>query len=133
MGEERVGPDDVQVIADINRTQIERFTRSDPRCRALELPEGLMLRYNLSRSLYFCLRTGVKEGRIVSQVFASDSPYDRQKAHVGEVRTPLFEAQADAAHLDRVQRMLYSWVEFVKDEVDAGRDFTRFDSHIDRD
>ena len=118
--------DDDQVVVEINRHQLERFTGADPRCRGMELPEGLMLRYALSQSLYFYLKTGVKEGKIISQIFASDSPYERQKTRVGEVSTPMFEAQADARHLDKVERMLYSWVDFVKDEVDSGTDFKTF-------
>src|SRR3954453_11831304 len=122
-------PDDDQVVAGMTRTQLERFTGSDPRCRGLELPEGLMLRYNLSRSLFFYLKTGVKDGKIVTRIFASDSPYEREKTLVGEVITPMFAPQADASQLDRVERMLYAWVEFVKDEADPGRDFTTFQMH----
>ena len=116
-----------QVVADMNRTQLERFTGTDPRCRGLELPEGLMLRYNLSSSLFFYLKTGVKDGKIVTRIFASDSPYERQKTLVGEVTTGMFVPQADASQLDRVERMLYAWVDFVKDETDASRDFTTFE------
>ena len=119
--------DDDQVIADLNRTQLERFTGGDPRCRGLELPEGLMLRYNLSASLFFYLKTGVKDGKIVTLIFASDSPYERQKTLVGDVSTPMFAPQADAMHLDRVEKMLYSWVDFIKDDADKNRDFTTFE------
>lgn len=119
--------DSDQVVIEINRNQIERFTGADPRCRGMELPEGLMLRYALSHSLYFYLRTGVKEGKITTQIFASDTPYDRQKAPVGEVSTPMFEAEADAKHLDKVERLLYAWVDFVKEEADTDRDFTSFE------
>jgi hypothetical protein len=129
MQEEAILSEEDRVVASMNRTQIERFTTADPRCRALELPEGLMLRYNLSQSLYFYLKTGVKDGKIVTNVFASDSPYDRQKTLVGEITTPMFAAQADASHLDRVEEMLYAWVNFVKNEVDSGRDFSTFQMH----
>ncbi len=128
---ETISEDD-KVISGMNRTQLERFTGADPRCRGLELPEGLMLRYNLSRSLFFYLKTGVKDGKIITQVFASDSPYERQKTLVGEVITPMFAPHADATQLDRVEEMLYAWVEFVKDEADSGRDFSTFRMHAVR-
>src|SRR3954454_3407088 len=128
----QVDADEERVISGMTRTQLERFTGADPRCRGLELPEGLMLRYNLSRSLFFYLKTGVKDGKIVTQIFASDSPYERQKAIVGEVVTPMFAPQADASHLDRVEKMLYAWVDFVKDEADPGRDFSTFEMHVVR-
>ena len=117
---------DDQVVVEINRNQIERFTGADPRCRGLELPEGLMLRYALSHSLYFYLKTGVKEGKIATHIFASDTPYDRQKSRVGEASTPMFEPQADARHLDKVERLLYAWVDFVKEDADSGADFKTF-------
>jgi hypothetical protein len=119
--------DSGQVVVEINRSQMERFTGADPRCRGMELPEGLMLRYALSHSLYFYLRTGVKEGKITTQIFASDTPYDRQKSPVGEVSTPMFESQADAKHLDKVERLLYAWVDFVKEEADSDTDFRSFE------
>jgi hypothetical protein len=120
------GLDAERVAVDINRTQLQRLTEADPRCRGIELPEGLMLRYTLARSLYFYLRTGVKDGKITTKVYASDSPYDRQRAHVGDVRTPPFSTGADAKHLDKVRRLLYSWVDFVKDDTDLTDDFRSF-------
>ena len=122
----QIDQDDDQVVVEINRHQMERFTGADPRCRGMELPEGLMLRYSLSHSLYFYLRTGVKEGKITTQIFASDTPYDRKKSPVGEASTPMFEPQADARHLDKVERLLYAWVDFVKEDVDSGADFKTF-------
>jgi hypothetical protein len=119
--------DDDRALVAINRHQLDHFTGGDPRCRGMELPEGLMLRYALSHSLYFYLKTGVKEGKITTRIFASDTPYDRQKCAVGEVSTPMFEARADARHLGKVERLLYAWVDFVKEAVDAGPDFTTFE------
>jgi hypothetical protein len=127
MDHAQIVPEEEQVVADLNRTQLQRLTDADPRCRGLELPEGLMLRYALAQSLFFYLRTGVKDGKITTRVFASDSPYDRQKATVGEVRTPMFEPQADARHLDKVQWLLYAWVDFVKNESDDPGDFRSFE------
>jgi hypothetical protein len=111
---------------EVMRSQLVHFTSSDPRCRGLELPEGLLLRYTLSRSLYFYLRTGIRDGKIWTRVYASDSPYDRQKTTIGDVRTPIFEARADLSHLVRVQKLLYDWVEFVKESSDEEVMFRNF-------
>ena len=45
----------------------------------------IILRHTRSRSLYFYLRTQVEDGKIKTQVFATDSPYDRQKTSIGSV------------------------------------------------
>ena len=58
-------------------------------------------------------------------MFASDSPYDRQKASIGIVLTPLFDVE-ERTHLVRVEQMIRSWVKFVKREVDDGQDFHSF-------
>src|SRR5687767_5424493 len=107
-----------RVVVEVNRHQIQHFTEADARCRALELPEGIMLRYNLTESLFFYLKTGVQNGAIITRAFASDTPYERQKTPIGEVRTPMFEAGADRVHLEKVEQLLYSWVEFVKHDHD---------------
>src|SRR5258706_16349566 len=78
-----------------NERQIEHFQHADARCRGLRLPEGVLLRYTMSTALYFYLRTGIQDGKITTQIYASDSPYDREKAIIGEVMTAMFEPQAD--------------------------------------
>ena len=118
-GEERI-------VLDVTHHQLEHFTSSDPRCRGLQLPEGLMLRYTLSKALYFYLRTGLRDGKISTRVFATDTPYDRQKAPIGEVLTPMFEAQADHQHLLKVQRLVQAWVDFVKEAPDDAVTFKTF-------
>ncbi len=118
-GEERV-------VLEVTHHQLEHFTTSDPRCRGLQLPEGLLLRYTLSRALYFYLRTGVRDGKITTRVFASDSPYDRQKATIGDVLTPMFDPQADQTHLLKVQRLVQAWVDFVKEAPDDEVAFKTF-------
>lgn len=115
-----------QVVVEVGRHQLKHFTDADSRCRGVQLPEGVMLRYTLSQSLYFYLRTGVKEGKITTDIFASDSPYDRLKASIGEVTTPMFEPNADATHLQKLEQMLRSWVQFVNDEIDKTSDFKSF-------
>lgn len=115
-----------QVAYEVTRNHLQHFTNSDPRCRGLQLPEGLLLRYTLSHALYFYLRTGIRDGKICTRIFASDSPYDRQKTGIGEVLTPMFEARADVAHLKKVERLLYAWVDFVKEAPDDEISFKSF-------
>jgi hypothetical protein len=112
------GSDDAKIIVEANHHQLEYFSRTDPPARGLEIPEGILLRYNLSVALYFYLKSSVVDGKIATQAFASDTPYERQKAWIGEVRTPMFEADADRNHLQRLERMLRNWVEFVKEAPD---------------
>lgn len=118
--------DEEDVVVEVNRTQLQHFTGDDPRCRALQLPEGILLRYNLSESLYFYLRTQIEDGKIATRVFASNSPYEQQKASIGKVLTPMFEARADFNHLEKVKQLLHSWVEFVQQGADVGQDFSSF-------
>lgn len=119
-------PDEDKVIAEANHHQLEYFARTEPPCRGMEIPEGILLRYNLSIALYFYLKSSVVDGKITTQAFASDTPYDRKKALIGEVRTPMFEADADRIHLERLERLLRGWVDFVKDVPDLEKDFTSF-------
>ncbi len=86
----------------------------------------MLLRYTLSQALYFYLRTGIRDGKIWTRVFASDSPYDRQKATIGDVMTPIFDPRADLTHLTKVQRLVLSWVEFVKQAPDDEVAFRNF-------
>ncbi len=111
------------LVYQTTRTQLEHFQQ---RCRALQLPEGLMLRYNLSTSLYFYLHTAIAEGKIKTRIYASDSPYERKKTDIGEVATPMFESQADQNHLRRLEKLLLSWVNFIKDAPDEEEPFTSF-------
>ena len=115
-----------EIVREVTRHQVEHFRGGDTRCRVMQLPEGLLLRYTLSQALYFYLRTGAAEGRIVTRVFASDSPYDPKKNNIGEVATPMFEGDADALHLRKVQRLLNDWVNFVQNDPDAEEPFTAF-------
>ena len=86
----------------------------------------ILLRSTRSASLYFYLRTGVEEGKIKTQVFASDSPYDRQKAGIGAVVTPMFEPGADYGHLEKLEGLIRDWVDFVQEGPDPARDFQSF-------
>ena len=92
----------------------------------MELPDGILLRHALSPSLYFYLRTRVEDGKIKTQVFATDSPYDRQKASIGSVVTAMFEQQSDRVHLERLETLIRRWVEFVQVDPDLQRDFHSF-------
>ena len=126
MGPQEMNSSDFKIVVEVNRNQLEHFTQNDARCRGVQLPEGVMLRYTLSHSLYFYLRTLIKEGMITTRVFASDTPYDRQKSGIGEVITPMFEPNADETHLKKLDQMLQSWVDFVKDDIDSDVDFKSF-------
>ena len=124
--EQEKAPEHENIVVDATRAQLQHFMDSDPRCRALQLPDGIMLRYTLFESLYFYLRTGVKDGKISTRVFATDSPYDRQKTAIGEVITPMFEPQADLNHFQKLQRLLYGWVEFIKKDTEGEEGFKSF-------
>jgi hypothetical protein len=123
------GVEDPNIIADFTSMQMQHFRESDPRCRALQLPEGIMLRYTLSEALFFYLRTGVKDGKIQTKVYASDSPYDRLKTAIGDVITPMFQAEADVNHFKKLKGLLHSWVDFVKRDPDAVEGFQSFEVH----
>jgi hypothetical protein len=119
-------PADEHLVVDFTRSQLRHFREDYPQCRALQLPEGIMLRYTLAQSLYFYLRTGIKDGAITTRVFASDSPYDPHKAGIGEVATPIFEPQADFQHFEKLKRLLHAWVEFVDHNPDQQQSFKSF-------
>jgi hypothetical protein len=115
-----------RLVVEAIGSQLAYFQNIDPPCRGLELPDGILLRSTRSASLYFYLRTTVADGKIKTQVFASDSPYDRQKAGIGSVVTPMFEPGADYNHLETLERLIRGWVDFVQEEPDPTRDFQSF-------
>jgi hypothetical protein len=122
----RLGAPEDRIVVEAIGTQLEHFRHIDPPCRGLELPDGILLRHTQSASLYFYLRTGVDNGKIKTQVFASDSPYDRQKSAIGTVATPMFEGGADRIHLEKLERLIRNWVEFVGEQPDPVGDFQSF-------
>ena len=115
-----------QIVGEVISNQLEHFRTIEPPCRGLELPDGILLRHTRSRSLFFYLRTRVEDGKIKTQVFATDSPYDRQKTSIGSVITAMFEHQADHAHLEKLENLIRTWVEFVQEEPESGQDFQSF-------
>ena len=127
MPKEGEEPRDESIIENVSRTQVAHFIESDPRCRAMQLPDGVQLRYTLSTQLYFYLRTGIKDGKIHTRLFASDSPYDREKTPIGEVGTPIFEHQAEVVHLKKIEQTLRRWVTFVGDTGDSLEEFKSFE------
>src|SRR5438309_132483 len=129
MDREPPGVENSTMVADFTSMQMQHFRQSDPGCRALQLPEGIMLRYTLSEAMYFYLRTGVKDGKIQTKVYATDSPYDRLKTGIGDVITPMFEPEADVNHFKKLQSLLHSWVDFVKRDPDAVQGFQSFEVH----
>jgi hypothetical protein len=119
-------PDDAGIMGVISM-QLEHFRRSDPPCRGVQLPDGILLRHTLSRSLYFYLRTKVEDGKINTCVYASDSPYDRQKTTIGEVSTSIFIEGADDLQLEKLEKLLRDWVYFVRDEPESNQEFQGFE------
>jgi hypothetical protein len=115
------------LVVEVISNQLQHFRRIDPPCRGMELPDGVLLRHTRSRSLYFYLKSVVEDGKIKTQVHASDSPYDRQKARIGSVITPMFEALSDVLHMEKLERLIRDWVEFVEENADSPRDFQSFD------
>jgi len=115
-----------KIIVEVINHQLEHFRQIDPPCRGLELPDGVLLRHTRSRSLFFYLKTGIEDGKIKTQIYSSDSPYDRQKAGIGTVTTAMFETESDRVHLGKLERLIREWVEFVDEEPDSGRDFQTF-------
>jgi hypothetical protein len=126
MSQDGPDSDDDRVMVEVTHHQLEHFRHIEPPCRGLELPDGIILRHTLSQSLYFYLRTQVEDGKLRTQVFASDSPYDRQKACIGSVITPMFEHGSDHVHLEKLETLIRQWVEFVQDEPDLAQDFHSF-------
>lgn len=104
---------DDQLEKKVGQNQLQHFTGADQRCQGVELPKGVMLRYNMAESMYFYLETLVDKGRIQTSVFASDSPYDKKKSFIGEVGTPMFDDNADAVHLQKVEKAVRDWITFV--------------------
>jgi hypothetical protein len=117
---------DEGLVVDVIGHQLEHFRNGETPCRGMELPDGIILRHMLSQSLYFYLRTRVEDGKIKTQVFASDSPYDRQKASIGSVITLMFEPRSELTHVEKLETLVRNWVEFVRGELDSGREFQSF-------
>ena len=126
MGGEKNNGNDGELVNGVITAQLVHFRNADPPCRGVQLPDGVLLRHTQSASLFFYLKTGVENGAIRTQVFASDSPYDRQKAGIGLVTTPMFDHRADHKHLEKIETLVRDWVEFVKQIPDSDRDFHSF-------
>lgn len=119
--------DEGNPVTEFTSTQLQRFREADPRCRALRLPEGIMLRYTPFEALYFYLRTGARDGKIVTRVFASNSPYDRLKTGIGEVATPMFDPRADSDHFKKLEGLLRTWIDFVNQDPGGDEGFRSFE------
>jgi hypothetical protein len=127
MSENAGKPDDRDITGEVIYTQLQHFRNANPPCRGLQLPDGLLLRHTLSRALYFYLRTKVEDGKIVTSIFASDSPYERQKTSIGEVSTSMFVERADDIQFEKLERLLREWVDFVHDEPGTDQEFQGFE------
>jgi hypothetical protein len=118
--------DDDGTVTEFARTQLRHFQEANPECRGMQLPEGILVRYLPFKALYFYLRSGVKDGKIVTRVFATDSPYERQKTAIGEVTTTMFEARSDLNHFKKLEKLLRSWIDFVTETPDTDAGFQSF-------
>jgi hypothetical protein len=118
---------DEELVVDVIGHQLEHFRHAETPCRGMELPDGIILRHTLSESLFFYVRTRVEDGKIKTQVFASDSPYDRQKASIASIITPMFEPRSELTHVEELETLVRNWVEFVHGELDSGREFQLFE------
>ncbi len=122
-----------QVVIEINRNQIEQLHGGRP-----PLPrDGAAGRADAPLypvPLPFFLSPDRSEGRQdhdpgLCQRYPLRSPeVPRRRGHHSDVR-----AQADAKHLDKVERLLYAWVDFVKEEADSNTDFSSFEMNGRRD
>jgi hypothetical protein len=120
-------PEDRDITVEVIHTQLEHFRNANPPCRGLQLPDGLLLRHTISRALYFYLRTKVEDGKITTSIYASDSPYERQKANIGEVSTSMFVERADDIQFEKLEKLLREWVDFVQDEPGTDQEFQGFE------
>jgi hypothetical protein len=123
----KVNGSDDRLVVEVIGSQLQHFQQIDPPCRGLQLPDGVLLRHTQSQSLYFYLRTTVADGKIKTLVFSSDSPYDRQKASIGSVLTPMFETGADYVHLEKLERLIREWVDFVQEQPESNGEFQSFE------
>lgn len=127
MNMDEMGPSQDRVITRVNRKQVEHFGSTDSTCRALRLPDGVLLRYTLHPSLYFFLTSENSDGHVVTRVFATDSPYDRRKIKIGEAITTMFDRpEAEPDHLQQVEVLLRTWLDFLVDDPNAQEDFKVF-------
>jgi hypothetical protein len=119
--------DDERLITRVNRNQVDHFSRADSTCRALNLPDGVLLRYVPLPTLFFFLASENADGHVVTSVFASDSAYDRRKIKLGEVRTPMFDqAESEPNHIQHVQVLLRSWIDFLREDLQSAEEFKVF-------
>ena len=117
---------DRSIIDGVIVGQLRHFKNTVPPCRGMQLPDGVLLRHTQSQSLYFYLKTKVEDGKIATLIYASDSPYDRQKTNIGEVHTPMFDPEADAIHLRGLEGRIRQWVDFVAGEPSTDHEFQSF-------
>lgn len=108
-----------------NHNQLAHFT--ERKCQGVELPEGVLLRYNQGNEpMYFFLRTTVIQGKICTSIYASDNPYEKEKSAIGELKTAMFEEDADVLHLEKVEKAVRDWIMFVSPSEDNAEPFASF-------
>lgn len=108
-----------------NQNQLTHFT--ERKCQGVELPEGVLLRYTQGDNpMYFFLRTSCIGGKIITNIFASDNPYEKEKSAIGELKTAMFEEDADVLHLEKVEKAVRDWIVFVSPSGDSDEPFASF-------
>ena len=118
--------DDCTPMVKVINVQLAHFTNTVSHYRGLELPDGIILRYTKGPSLYFYLHSSIDDVKIRTKVYSSDNPYDRQKASIGVVVTPMFDPGYDRLHLEKLEALVRGWVNFVHGEPDQAQDFQSF-------
>jgi hypothetical protein len=118
--EQGVTPEE-KAASQSSREQLSHLTSIEPHCHGVEVAEGILLRYLGEVPLYFFLRTSVVHGEIVTRIYSSDTPFEREQEFIRELRSPAGDPGADKAHLARIEQVLHDYVIFVGD-ADEGSD-----------
>lgn len=116
--------DEEEMVNRVTQNQLAQFADKRDKCAGIQLPKGVMLRYNLAESLYFYLESGVDGGKIRTCVYASSSPYEKtNRVMVGEIATPIFDEETaedcNVVHSRKVESAVNDWIDFVSDDVEA--------------
>lgn len=104
-----------KAAAQASRQHLSHLTSIEPHCHGVEVAEGILLRYLGEVPLYFFLKTSLVLGEIVTRIYSSDTPFEREQEFVRELRSPSGDPGADKAHLAKIEQVLHDYVIFVGD------------------
>jgi hypothetical protein len=107
-----------------SREQLTHLTSIEPQCHGVEVAEGILLRYLGEEPLYFFLKTSIVLGEIVTRIYSSDTPFEREQEFIRELRSPAGNPGADQAHLAKIEQVLHDYVIFVGDADEGSDPFT---------